>query len=113
MSYDVELRDGDGEAVMVEAHEEGGTYQVGGTNRARLNVTYNYSEVYSVVGFSLRDLHGKRAGDTLEQLTELVKKLGTRRFENYWAPTPGNAGHALNILLGWAKAHPDATWNVE
>ena len=28
----------------------------------------------------------------------------------YWKPTPGNAGYALNILLGWAREHPDAVW---
>lgn len=28
----------------------------------------------------------------------------------YWKPTEGNAGYALNILLGWARMHPEAVW---
>jgi hypothetical protein len=30
----------------------------------------------------------------------------------YWKPTPGNAGDALNVLLAWARQHPDATFRV-
>lgn len=30
----------------------------------------------------------------------------------YWKSTPGNAGYMLNILLSWAKQHPNARWSV-
>ena len=36
-----------------------------------------------------------------------VNQLGTSTDSDYWKATPGNAGHALNILLYWAKMHPN------
>jgi len=45
-------------------------------------------------------------------LKRVVDKLGVKRFENYWAPTPGNAGYAASILLRWAKQYPDYVWEV-
>ena len=40
MSWNIYL-EVDGEIVLVDHHEgEGGTYQVGGTDKAELNVTY-------------------------------------------------------------------------
>ena len=57
-------------------------------------------------------LHGRVACKTIPELEKCVSKLGTVRDENYWRSTPGNAGHAINILLGWAKQHPDAVWEV-
>ena len=112
MSYDISLHDAEGKIVEVERHTEGGTIVVGGTTSADMNVTYNYGEVYHLFGFSLKDLGGQKASDTIARLRELVDKLGTRTFENYWAPTPGNAGHALFILLKWAEQHPDSVWQV-
>lgn len=111
MSYDVYLMEGD-DTVKVESHSEGGTYALGGSDEARLNITYNYAEVYSLFGFRVWDLDGKTGQETVGQLKELVAKLGTRTFKDYWAPTPGNAGHALNILVGWAEQYPQARWRV-
>lgn len=121
MSYDVSL-ECDGKTVQVDNHSEGGTYAVGGTEVADLNITYNYAEVYSLFDFNIRDLDGKRAGDTIETMARIVSKTGTAQYQrsvgigswepDYWAPTPGNAGHALNMLLGWARQHPDAVWHV-
>ena len=113
MSWWVYLNDPEtGGSVEVPAHEEGGTYQLGGADRAELNVTYNYGKVYALVGFKLRDLHGRRALLTIPDLRRASSRLGTRRYSDYWAPTPGNAGHALSVLLGWAEANPDAVWDV-
>ena len=111
MSYDVYLKK-DGKSVEVERHEEGGTYAIGGITKAELNITYNYSRIYSLVGFFLRELDGKFAKDVISELEILVRLLGTNLHEDYWAPTPGNAGHALSILLKWAKANPDAVFEV-
>lgn len=108
MSYDVSLID----AGKVARIQEGGTQVVGGTDEPELNITYNYAEVYRLFDFSIDDLNGHRAGDFIEKMEQIVDKCGTKRFENYWAPTPGNAGFALNILLGWAKQYPDATFKV-
>lgn len=111
MSYWVYLMK-DNSPVRVKPHSGGGTYAAGGIASAELNITYNYSEVYHLFDFSIKDLHGKTAKDSITQLEGLVKKLGTCRFKDYWAPTPGNAGHALNILLGWAREYPDGVWEV-
>jgi len=88
----------------------------------------------------LRWLHGKTGRDTIGRLENAVELLGTNQYErtvdncdrcgfhtgigdgladpyskenrrhDYWAPTAGNAGYALNILLGWAKENPDGKW---
>lgn len=113
MSYDVYLEDAEGCVLEVESHSEGGTYAIGGLPEAHLNITYNYGECYSLFEFSIRNLDGKTAAETVEQLDDLVGKLGTRQYHNdYWAPTPGNAGYALSILAKWAKQHPDGLWSV-
>ncbi len=113
MSWDIYLIDGDDTTVGVDRHEEGGTYAMGGTHEANLNVTYNYSQVTRLVDFHFKkDLDGMVAGDTIKELERVVAKLGTTQSNDYWAPTPGNAGHAVNTLLGWARQHPTAKWAV-
>jgi hypothetical protein len=111
MSYWIYLEQ-DGKTVQVDGHEEGGTYALGGTTDAELNVTYNYSRVYHPHDFSLKDLSDKTGGETSARLAELVSELGTDQSEDYWEPSDGNAGHALNVLLSWAKQHPRAVWRV-
>ncbi len=112
MSYWVYLKDDNG-SVDVEQFTDGGTYAVGGETVAELNVTYNYNSVYGLLGFNLRELNGKTAAETESTLDMLVKKLGTANdSKDYWAPTPGNAGKALNRLLEWARQHPKAVWRV-
>ncbi len=106
MSYWVYLEK-DGETVGVNKHADGGTFVLGGTNEAELNVTYNYSKHYSV-----NDINGKKAKDTVKELQEKVNEFGTERDNDYWASTKGNVGYALNILLGWAKQHPEAVWRI-
>lgn len=105
MSWDVYLR---GDDVKVPHHEDGGTYQLGGTSRPWLNVTYNYGKHFHFG----EQLHMQRAGDTIEILEKRVRKLGTVRDPNYWNPTEGNVGYACSILLNWAIANPDAIWDV-
>ena len=93
---------------------------LGGTDRAELNVTYNYASLFRS---ALRDyalgsdvlvrlLNGRAARDTVEMLERAVEQLGTDRAEDYWAATRGNAGAALAILLCWARQHPSAVWEV-
>ena len=114
MSYDVYLENR-GICVSVARHEEGGTYVLGGAEEAQLNITYNYASFYYQylpMGDGLRWLNGKRAGETIESLQLAVMMLGDDVYEDYWAPTRGNAGHALKVLLGWAIEHPYAIWSV-
>lgn len=65
MSYWVKLLDKKGKVCQVERHSEGGTYVMGGTTDAELNITYNYSEPYSEYldeKQGLKFLNGKRQG---------------------------------------------------
>lgn len=87
-------------------------------------------------------IKGKTGNETIKRLQHAVKVLGTRRYqrpvdscehcgftigvgpglsdpglvtnirEDYWAPTPGNAGYALNILLQWAMEYPNGYWEL-
>ncbi len=107
MSYWISLHDEQGNMPQVSGFEEGGTYCVGGSTEADLNVTYNYSK-----HFNFRDLHKQKAQDTIRLLADAVRELGTERDEDYWEPSPGNAGYACAVLLGWAKTHPACTWEV-
>lgn len=106
MSYDITLSDENG-VVPVERHFDGGTRALGGTPYADLNVTFNYRKHFD---FNL--LHEAIASDVEPIMADAVATLGTERDEDYWAPTPGNTGYALSILLGWARQHPDATFEV-
>jgi len=112
MSYNICLQK-DSMTVQVPSHEEGGTYVLGGTTEAALNVTYNYGPLYYKYldkEKGIRWLYGKTGERTRLQLATAVAQLGTVKDPDYWAPTPGNAGYALSILLEWARLHPDAVW---
>jgi hypothetical protein len=114
VGYNVRLVNAEtGETVKVDKHTEGGQYAIGGSEEADLYVTYNYSEIYRLVNFHLRDLEGCCGSDSVEILERVVEKLGTKRFEDYWAPTLGNAGYAASVLLSWARLYPDAVWKVD
>lgn len=112
MSYDLGLYK-DGESVDVVKHSEGGTYVLGGTICAELNVTYNYAEYFYLHLDSekgIRWLYGQKASDTISRLAKAITELGTRRDPDYWRATAGNAGYALSTLLIWAEQHLDAVW---
>lgn len=114
MSYDVVLRHKCKE-VEVPNHTEGSTYPLGGRTTARLSVTYNYSPFYETVfpeSERLYWLQDKTAAETIPILEAAVTALGVVRDPDYWTSIAGNAGYALNILLGWARLHPDAIWSV-
>lgn len=100
--------------VDVPVHVEGGTYRVGGTTTADLNVTYNYARQFTEAGLAdgLDTLHDMTARDAIPLLARAVMQLGTERDPDYWQATAGNAGYALSILLSWARRHPDAVFRV-
>ena len=135
MSYYVALVDDSREAnpysswphpvVDVTTHQEGGVIAIGGSSEAAMHVTYNYSSefcrAWTLAGGSFDGegdgtlgemIGGKRAADVIEALTKAVEILGAERDPYYWAPTAGNAGYALSVLLGWALQHPNATFEV-
>lgn len=115
MSWWVYLKK-NGEAIKVkQQHQEGRTYKIGGNPSAELNITYNYSIYYYKYldkQKGLRWLNGKKAKNCINQLKIAVKKLGVKQNKDYWKPIKGNAGYALNILLVWAKDHPNAFFTV-
>ena len=88
--------------------KKAGRYVLGSSLEADLNATYNDGK-----HFPFKSLHGKKAGDTIPQLEDAVKRLGTEQHRNYWEPTAGSTGYACNILLQWAKQHPECVWEVK
>ena len=115
MSHWVYLFDKNGGPLKVDNHSEGGTYAIGGSDDAELNVTYNYGRLYHEQlnkDSGLRWLDGKKAKDCIKVLEKAVNALGIERDNDYWKATPGNAGYALSILLGWAKQHPKGIFEV-
>lgn len=128
MSWWVSLEDEDG-TVRVANHREGGVYALGGMSEAELNVTYNYGEHFweawpedlderdkkvggGVVGTLGLMLDGRTAMETSSMLHAAVAELGDNPSGDYWEATPGNAGHALAVLMDWAEHHPHAVWRV-
>lgn len=114
MSYDLGLYYPNHTPARVDRREDGGTYALGGSDEACLNITYNYSKFFKATiddKLGIRWLYGKTGKETEEVLAEAVASLGTKQSKDYWEATPGNAGYALSILLLWAKQHPDAVWN--
>lgn len=93
--------------VEVDSFREGGTYCMFGASEADLNVTYNYGK-----HFDFNSLHRKKAKTTIKVLEDKIKEFGTKKEKDYWQPTKGNVGYALNILLTWAKQYPEARWRV-
>jgi len=114
MSWNVYLV-GDEGVVEVENFTDGGTYAIGGTDRAELNITYNYGvrfrEAWDGVGLK-EALNDRRAGDVVVALDLAVAHLGIEPDDDYWEPTAGNAGRALARLSEWAHQHPDAVFEV-
>lgn len=116
MSYDIELIDPvTKEPVELGAphHMRGGTYAIGGTTRAHLNVTYNYSAIFCrVLGAGgIRTIYGKSGAESIQLLEGAAAQLGDDVDDNYWKATEGNAKRALVQLAALAKMRPDAVWD--
>lgn len=115
MSYDIYLTDHvSGEVLNCEvAHQlRGGTYAMGGTSEAWLNVTYNYGghfrRLFGEDG--IRFLYGKPAVDTIAPLQSGADALKNDVSEDYWEGTEGNAKRALLSLIALAKMLPHGVW---
>lgn len=91
---------------------KGGTYALGGTPQAWLNITYNYSQhYYRVFGENgIRSIYGKTGAESLPLLEAAVAQLGDDKDEDYWKATEGNAKAALYQLMAFAKMRPDGVW---
>ena len=138
MSYDIYLRDRvTKETVHFDTPHQmaGGTYAVGGTTEAWLNITYNYAQWYYKDGVfpnngednsGIRSIYGFSGADsipvlehaikTLENMTEDLTEKEIQEYkdggaEGYWKPTRENAIKPLYQLLAMAKMRPDAVWD--
>lgn len=115
MSYDIELIDQvTKEPVELDEthHIRGGTYAIGGTTRAHLNVTYNYGGIFRrVMGDDgIRTIYGKSGAESIPILERAAAQLGDDVEQDYWKATDGNAKRALVQLAALAKMRPDAVW---
>lgn len=131
MSYDIELQDPiTKQTLKLDAphHMRGGTYAVGGTVEASLNVTYNYGphfrRVFGDTGVELnsfdkmfgggetgiRKLYGITGAESIPVLESAISQLADDIDPDYWKPTEGNAKRALVQLLALAKMRPDGIW---
>ena len=114
MSYDIELRDAiTGEVLELDRahHMRGGTYAIGGTSAAELNITYNYAMHYCILGErGIREIYGKTGAESIPMLQNAINVLGDDVCDNYWEPTEGNAKRALVQLLALAQMRPDGVW---
>lgn len=115
MSYDISLLDPVTKKTIQFDNEHrviGGTYALGGTTEAWLNITYNYSEFYyNVFGENgIRTIYDMTGAGSIPILKDAISKLGNDASNNYWDATEGNAKKALHGLLAFAQMRPDGIW---
>jgi len=115
MSYDIYMLNPETrEPVQFEAPLDvrGGTYAMGGTTEAWLNVTYNYSRHYGIMGDKgIRTIYGMTGLDSLAVLDAAIAQLGDDTDPDYWKATEGNAKAALVNLRQIAALCPSAIWS--
>lgn len=136
MSYDISLVDPvSKETLLLDAPHQikGGTYAIGGTNEATLNVTYNYASWYYMEGIfpkrelgGIRSIYGMTGAESIAVLKQAIAALENSDIEltaeeqaeykrqgatGYWMPTKANAIRPLYRLLAFAQMRPDGIWN--
>lgn len=119
MSYDICLKEPGTNQVCVlpEKHQmKGGTYALGGTDKAEFNITYNYAKIfYSIIDeeYGIRKIYGMTGNESIELLKTAISKLNddVPPEEDYWKPTEGNAKIALQSLLELARQCPNGVWD--
>ena len=137
MSYDIYLCDPvTKETIELDSPHmmTGGTYAIGGTTEAWLNVTYNYADWYYLDGVfpeidgenkGIRTIYGMSGAESIHVLTGAIAALEARDDDlpekekreyrrdgatGYWMPTRTNAIKPLYQLLALAKLRPDGIW---
>ncbi len=111
MSYDIRFKIKDTDTTVTfdkPIDIRGGTYQLGGTSEAWLNITYNYSpHFYRVFGEKgIRELYGKNPIEVIEAIWKVFPELKDDIDSDYWKPTEGNAKEALANLAYLALKCP-------
>lgn len=114
MSYDIHLSDAvTGVTLELDDphHMRGGTYCLGGTTSAELNITYNYGPIlHRVLPGGIRGLYGRTGAESIPLLNKAIAELGNDVDEDYWSPTEGNVKRALVQVLALAQMRPDGVW---
>lgn len=116
MSYDIELLDPVTKKV-IELNTphlmRGGTFAIGGTTDAKLNITYNYGKYYyNTFGEKgIREIYGKTGAESIPIIEKAISMLGNDVSDDYWEATEGNAKLPLFQLLALAKMRPDGIWD--
>lgn len=117
MSYDLRLKDPQtGDTIHLSRPHgiAGGTYALGGTTEAWINITYNYGaffrQVFGENGISV--LHGLTGADSLPVLEKAIGQLHGGRDLDYWKATEGNAKSALLNMALLAGLAPHGIWDV-
>lgn len=116
MSYDICLKCPVTGATLEldDAHDlRGGTYAVGGTREAWLNITYNYAPHFCrLLGEKgIRSIYGRTGAATLPELLQAAEQLRDDVDADYWKATEGNAKSALLQLAALAALRPDGVWD--
>lgn len=116
MSYDIYLKDPKTNEVYELSnphHMKGGTYCIGGTDKATFNITYNYSKILcDILGEKgIRTIYGMSGYNSLPILSEAMSKLTDDPYEvEYWTQSEGNVRIALLSLIILAKQCLDGIW---
>lgn len=116
MSYDIYLvHPVTKERLELDAPHQmkGGTYRVGGTNMAHLNVTYNYCPIFRrLLGEKgIRAIYGMTGAWSIHVLQEAIALLGDAQpTGDYWEVADGNAKMVLLQLVALAQLRPDGVW---
>jgi hypothetical protein len=115
MSYDLYIVDDDGNTMRLGKTTHDimcGTYVLGGTNEAHINITYNYAPFFKTVfgDEGIRTLYGRKVSETFKPLLEAANKLHGRPADNYWESTEGNARKALIDCIALSLLFPEGTW---
>ena len=108
MSYDIVIKTKTGETLQFPTTHglAGGTYAIGGTDKAWLNVTYNYTRFFTrVLGKNgIRSIYGLTPQESIPILDAAIAKLGNAKPNpDYWKPCAGNAKAALLDLKRLAE----------
>jgi hypothetical protein len=121
MSYDLCLCDPvTSERLVLDQphHMRGGTYQIGGTTRASMNITYNYADhLYRVLPDpgptgqeGIRSIYGLSGAEAIPILEGAISLLGDDVDPDYWKSTEGNTKSALTKVLALSRMRPDGVW---
>jgi len=135
LSYDISLVDPvSKETLLLDAPHQikGGTYAIGGTSEAALNITYNYARWYRMDGVfpkreldGIRSIYGMTGAKSIAVLKQAIAALENSNQEltveeqaeyerqgatGYWIPTKANVIRPLYGLLAFAQMRPDGVW---